>query len=74
MTVCDICGAPKADFNATAIVDNSGMPKDLELCGRCYREFRYREDRARCQVYEETILVREGKIPHKSHWWDIFSW
>ena len=74
MTVCDICKTKKAGFDVYATVDNDGTTKPLELCGLCYREFRYRVDRAKHQAYKETVKAMAGEIKIKSHWWDMFSW
>ena len=74
MRVCDICKTKPAEFNTSVITDDQGCVKEVELCGLCYRELRYREDRARHQAYEETVKAMAGEIKIKSHWWDIFSW
>lgn len=74
MIVCDICKTRKATMIANVTVDDNGATEPLELCGLCWREFRYREDRAKHQAYEETVKAMIGELPRKSHWWDIFSW
>lgn len=74
MLVCDICKTRKAAIDVNVTVDDNGATESLELCGLCYREFRYREDRARHQAYEETVKATTGELPRKSHWWDMFSW
>ena len=74
MRVCDICKTKGVRFEKYATIDDEGTTKELELCGLCYRELRYREDRAKHQAYEETVKAITGEIPRKSHWWDMFSW
>lgn len=74
MRVCDICKTKNAKFNTTVTVDDDGTTKTIEVCGLCYRELTYRENRAKHQAYEETVRAMAREIPRKSHWWDIFSW
>ena len=75
MRVCDICKTKKVDyFNVIATVDDDGAAIGLELCAACWREFQYRERRAKHQAYEDTVKAMTGEIKRKSHWWDIFSW
>jgi protein-arginine kinase activator protein McsA len=74
MIVCDICKTRKATIDVKVTVDDNGAAEPLELCGLCWREFRYREDRAKHQAYEETVKAMTGELPRKSHWWDMFSW
>ena len=74
MTICDICKTKEAGFNVTVTVNDNGETQPLELCGLCWREFQYREDRAKHQAYEETVKAMTGEIKRKSHWWDMFSW
>lgn len=73
MTVCDICKTKQAGFNVTATIDDDGKTQTLELCGLCWREFQYREDRAKHQAYEETLKAINGEIPRKSRWWHMFN-
>jgi protein-arginine kinase activator protein McsA len=74
MTVCDICKTKKANYDVTVTVDDDGRTESMELCGLCYREFRYRQDRAKHKAYEETVKAVNGEIKRKSHWWDMFCW
>ena len=74
MRVCDICKTKPAKYNACVTVDDEGLTREMELCGLCHRELRYREDRARHQAYEDTVKAMAGEIKIKSHWWDMFSW
>lgn len=74
MKICDICKIKQPAYDTAVIVDDNGDFKSIELCSKCYLEFRYREDRARHQAYEETVKTVTGEIPRKSHWWDMFGW
>ena len=74
MTICDICKTNQAGFNVYVTIDDNGKTKPLELCGLCYTELQYRENRAKHQAYEETVKAMTGEIKRKSHWWDMFNW
>ena len=74
MKVCDICKTNAATYDKDATVKDDGTTKELELCGKCYQEFRHRETLHRYQAYEETVKTVTGELPRKSHWWDRFSW
>lgn len=74
MRVCDICKTNGVSYDQTAVVDNKGTTKDLELCDKCYRELRIRDTAYRHKAYEETVKTVTGELPRKSHWWDDFSW
>lgn len=74
MRICDICKTRESNYTTTATINDNGLCEEVELCGLCYRELNYREDRARHQAYEETVKAMTGEIPRKSHWWDMFSW
>jgi hypothetical protein len=74
MRVCDICKTRGVDYEVYATVNGIGETKKLELCDLCYRELKYREDRAKHQAYEETVKAMNGKIKRKSHWCDMFIW
>lgn len=74
MRVCDICKTRNASYNSHVVINDDGEAKEVELCPLCYREHRYRSDRAKHQAYEETVKAMTGETPRKSHWWDMFSW
>lgn len=74
MRVCDICKTDSATYNKHAVVKDNGISEDLELCGRCYRELRHREELHRYQAYEETVKTVTGELPRKSRWWHMFGW
>ena len=74
MRVCDICKTKEAKFNTTVTINDDGRAKKIEVCGLCYRELTYREDRAKHQAYEETVKAMTGEAPRKSHWWDMIDW
>ena len=74
MRVCDICKKKNATHDTVVTIDDDGITKNIEVCGLCYRELKYREERAKHQAYEETVKAMTGEITRKSHWWDIFSW
>ena len=73
MTICDICKTREAGFNVYVTIDDNGTAQRSELCGLCWRELQYREDRAKHQAYEETVKAMTGEIKRKSHWWDMFK-
>ena len=74
MRVCDICSSKSVNYDSRATVDDDGKTKDLELCWYCYNELRKRQQQHQCLAYIETVKARNGEIPRKSHWWDIFTW
>lgn len=74
MRVCDICKINNATYDKHAVVKDDGTSKDLELCCRCYRELRHREELHRYKAYEETVKTATGELPLKSHWWNMFGW
>ena len=74
MRVCDICKTNAATYNKSATVEYDGTVKELEFCGKCYRELRHREELARYQAYLETVKTVTGELPRKSRWWHMFSW
>lgn len=74
MKICDICKTNTATYNKNAVVRNDGLVKELELCGKCYRELRRREELHRHQAYDETVKTVTGELPRKFRWWHIFSW
>lgn len=74
MKICDICKNDKVKYNVYAIINDDGCGKSLELCGPCYMEFKKRENQYQHLAYIETVKARNGEIPRKSHWWDIFTW
>lgn len=73
MKVCDICKCEGVKFNDRATINDKGGTKWLELCGKCYKEFEHRERHHKYLAYVETVEAMTGKIPRKSHWWDIFK-
>lgn len=73
MRVCDICKCESVGYSAYATVNDKGHTKHLELCGKCYRELEHRTNNHKYLAYTETIEAMTGKIPCKSHWWDIFK-
>lgn len=74
MRVCDICKSDSIYSDKTAVVDNRGTTKKLELCRKCYNELRIREEAYKHKAYEETIKSMTGEIPRKWHWWNNISW
>lgn len=74
MKICDICKTNPAGYNDIAVIENNGNTKELELCGKCWREFHHREILHKCQAYEETVKTVTGELPRKSHWWNMFGW
>ena len=74
MRMCDICNTRKATYETYVTISDDGESKEVDVCPLCYREHRYRVDRAKHQAYEETVKAMSGEIKLKSHWWDMFSW
>lgn len=74
MRICDICKTRDVKYDAYVTISDEGETEKLELCGLCYRELKYRENRAKHQAYKETVKAMNGEIKRKSHWWDMFSW
>lgn len=74
MRVCDICKKNSVSYNTTAVVEDIGTVKELELCCKCYNEFHHRECLHRHQAYEEAVKTAAGELPRKFRWWNMFSW
>lgn len=74
MRVCDICKVKNVMYTPSAIVDDRGTWKTLELCPSCYHELQKREQEHRYLAYTETVKAITGEIPHKFHWWNMFGW
>lgn len=72
MKICDICKRDNVNYDVRATINGHG--KDLELCCQCYNELQKREKEHLHLAYIETVKARNGEIPHKSHWWDMFTW
>lgn len=73
MRVCDICKTEGVGYSDYATCSEKGNRKSLELCGKCYKELQIRTRYHEYLAYTETIEAMTGKIPRKSHWWDIFK-
>ena len=74
MRICDICKSDKVNYSAFVDTDGFGDIKELEVCRKCHMELTNRERQHKYLAYIETIKARNGEIPHKSHWWDRFTW
>lgn len=74
MRVCDICKTNDVSYDTYAVIDKDGTRRKLELCPKCYREFKERERQHEYLAYTETVQAMTGQIPRKAHWWNQISW
>ena len=74
MKICDICKSENVSYRTTAVINDNGYVKELELCRRCYDELHHRKQLHSYQAYEETVKTVTGELPRKFRWWHKFSW
>lgn len=66
MKVCDICKNPSY-YNISMVTDpNNGAAQSADLCLRCYRLFKEKENKYRFLAYQETVEERTNKQVKKT--------
>lgn len=64
MKICDICGGGTR-YVTSAVIDDKGNTKKLDLCGVCYDKLYHKEQHHRYLAYAEVVEERTGKSAKK---------